>query len=168
MAYRLNQEKEDAIYDFIVASCPSATVIWDKPNDTVERPVKPYITLNVIFGPEKIGDRGEFYYKELDTFTYKFVKKFTLSVNIYADSYYLNIMNDLINSLDLSSKLSILRLKGLAIWGKQGPNDIPEVVDTIWEQRSHLDIFMSYGETVDDIPGEIQKVELNGQIIEIP
>jgi len=167
MGYRLDQVKEDAIYDWTVSSLGAGVnVIWDKPGE--ERPEKPYATLNIIGGPSLVGDRAEHKYKTLDTWEYNFVKKFTLSMNIYADNNHLNLMQKIINGTFLETKLQILQLKGLACWGYDGPADLSALIETEWEFRSHIDIFMSYAETVADIPGEIQKIELNGIDIEIP
>jgi hypothetical protein len=167
MAYRLNQEKEDAIYDWAYASLDSEIpVIWDKPN--APRPVLPYLTLNIIGGPILIGDRPVKKYKELDTWTVQFKYRFTLSVNMFGYEDHLSKMNTLLHSLYLPSKIEILNLVGLANWGIDGPRDISALIDTEWEYRSQADIFMSYGEDIDDITGEIQKIELNEQIIEIP
>jgi len=167
MGYRLDQVKEDAIYDWAVASLGvGVNAIWDKPGSP--RPAKPYVTLNILGGPSLVGDRAEHQYKTLDTWEYNFVKKFTLSINIYADDNHLNLMQKIINSFYLESKLEILQLKGLALWGYDGPADLSALIETEWEFRSHIDVFMSYGEAFDDIPGEIQKIELNGIDIEIP
>ena len=76
MAYRLDQVKEDAIYDFAYASIgPDVKIIWDKPN--APRPSLPYITLNFIGGPIQLGDKPARKYKELDTWTYYFKKRIT-------------------------------------------------------------------------------------------
>lgn len=167
MAYRLDQAKEDAIYDWAVASLGAGIpVIWDKPS--TERPELPYVTLNIIGGPIPLGDRPASKYKELDTWTYQFKKRITLSIDFLGYSDHFNKMEILTNSLYLDTKIQILNLAGLACYGFEGPLDISEFVDTEWEFRSHSDVFLSYGEDIDDIPREIQKIELNGYIIEIP
>ena len=167
MAYRLDQTKEDAIYDWAFASLGSnISVIWDKPN--TKRPALPYVTLNIIGGPIPLGDRPANKYKELDTWTYQFKKRITLSINLFGYSDHLNKMEILLNSLYLDSKREILNSTGLACWGYDGPRDISSFIDTEWEFRSYSDIFLSYGEDVDDISREIQKININGQTIEIP
>jgi hypothetical protein len=165
MAYRLDQVKEDAIYDWAVASLGSSVkVIWDKP--TAPRPELPYVTLNILGGPIQLGDRVARIYKELDTWTYQFKKRITLSINIFGYEDYLNKIEILLNSLYLESKIEILNVAGLASWGYDGPIDMSLFRDTEWEFRAQADIFLSYGDDVDDIPREIQKIELNGEIIE--
>jgi len=165
MAYRLDQTKEDAIYDWAVASLPNITVIWDKPS--ASRPELPYITLNILGGPIKLSNRVPSRYKQLDTWTYYFKKKITLSINIFGYEDHLNKIETLLNALDLDSKIEILNVSGLACWGYDGPRDLSMLRDTEWEFRSQADIFLSYGQNVDDIPGEVQSIELNGEVISI-
>ncbi|GAF85768.1 unnamed protein product, partial [marine sediment metagenome] len=118
-------------------------------------------------GPSSVGDRVEHKYKTLDTWEYNLVKKFTLSINIYADENHLRLMQEIIHGTFLETKLQILQLKGLACWGYDGPADLSSLLETEWEFRSHIDIFLSYGEVVTDIPGEIHKIQINDEIIEI-
>lgn len=166
MAYRLDQTKEDAIYDWAHAVLPTVSIIWDKPS--APRPDLPYITLNIIGGPIDLSDRTAYKYKELDTWTYKFKKRITLSINIFGYENHMNLMETLLDSLQLDSKIEILNLVGLACWGYDGPRDLSIQRDTEWEFRSQADIFLSYGKEVDDVPGEVQSIELNGEIISIP
>lgn len=165
MAYRLDQTKEDAIYDFIKAIVGSSvSVIWEEQGE--DRPSKPYVSLCIISGPTKIGNRAEMTYKETDTYTRYFQKKFTLSISVFANNNDSYIINNIQNSLYLEDKLNILRSGGISVWNQIGPSNISRVIDDDWEYRSHLDAIMSYGENIDDITGEIRKVEINGQIID--
>lgn len=165
MTYRLDQVKEDAIYDFIKAVVGSnVNVIWDKPGEN--RPEKPYVTLCIISGPTKIGNRTGMIRKETDTYIRYFQKKITLSVGVFTDSNDGYIINNIQDATLLDDKLTYLRNKGIAIWDIIGPFDISKVIDDDWEYRSHLDIIMSYGENKDDITGEIRKVEINNIIID--
>lgn len=166
MAYRLNQSKEDAIYDWAVASLPNTTVIWDKPNGP--RPVLPYVTLNILGGPIPVGDRPDCNYKELDKWTYTFRKRITLSINVYGYEDHFNKAQTLADCLYIQTKIDILNLAGMACWGYSGPMDMSKFVDTEWELRSQLDVILSYGENIDDSPGEVHKIEINGRTIEIP
>lgn len=165
--YRLNQVLEDGIFDWVTACLDSnVAVIWDKPDET--RPEKPYCTLNILSGPFNVNTRGENSYKELDTYEYYFNKRFTLSVNIYGNEYTNKQIDYILNGTMLETKLQILRVAGLSIWGINGPNDISRPIDSEYELRNQLDIYFSYGELVEDITGEIHKVSLNGDIIELP
>jgi len=165
MAYRLDQTKEDSIYDFVKDIVGSnVNVIWEEQGE--DRPSKPYVSLCIISGPTKIGNRAEMTYKETDIYTRYFQKKFTLSVGVFANDNDGYIINNIQNSLYLESKLNILRNGGIAVWDQIGPFNVSKVIDDDWEYRSHLDIIMSYGENIDDETGEIRKVEVNSQIID--
>jgi len=162
--YKLNQVLEDALFDWLVICVDSnVEIIWDKPDE--ERPRKPYCTLNIISGPVNVNTRGEYSYKELDTYEYYFNKRFTLSINIYGNEYINQQIDYILNGTMLESKLQILRAAGLSIWGVNGPNDISRPIDSGYEFRNHLDVHFSYGELVEDIPGSIETVSLNGTII---
>lgn len=166
MPYRLDQVKEDGIYNWISNIVGSSIpVIWDKP-DAI-KPNLPYVTLNIIGGPNKVGNRPNRKYKELDKWNYTFVKRITLSVNIFTYGDNAGLMETILDSLQLPTKLVLLRDVGLAFWGYDGAFEDSTLVDTKWEFRSHADIFLSYGIIKEDEPGEIQKINLNGTLIEI-
>lgn len=166
MAYRLDQTKEDAIYDWAVASLPGVTVIWDKGNGP--RPPLPYITLNILGGPIPVGDRPDLDYKQTDTYIYTFRKRITLSINVIGYEDHFNKAQTLADCLYIQTKIDILNLAGMACWGYSGPLDVSKFVDTEWEFRSQLDVFLSYGTNIEDSPGEVHKIGINGQTIEIP
>jgi len=166
MAYRLNQEKEDAIYDFIVASLGiHVNVIWDKPN--APRPQLPYVTLNISGGPIPIGDKPSIRYKELDTWSYCFRNRITLSINFYGYEYHQYYLQKIQRSLYIDDKIELLNTVGIACWGTDGPRDLSTLIDTEFEFRGQVDIFLAYGEIVDSSPGEVHKIGLNGEEIDI-
>jgi hypothetical protein len=45
--------------------------------------------------------------------------------------------------------------------------DISKLLDTKYELRAGVDIFLAYTSTEDDVPGEIQKVSYEGSINEV-
>jgi len=166
MAYRLDQTKEDAIYDFVVASLGiDVAVIWDKPN--AKRPDLPYVTLNISGGPIAIDDRPSMQYKTLDTWTYGFKKRITLSINFFGYELHQYYLERISQCLYIDDKVELLNVDGLACWGFDGPRDLSSIVDTEFEFRGQLDVFLSYGDTIDSSPGEIKKIGLNGEVIEV-
>jgi len=167
MGYRLNQIYEDAIYDFIVASVGAGvSVIWDKQN--ADKPNLPYITLNIPGGPIPVVNRPTSKYKSLDTWTYGFCSRVTLSINFYGYELHQYYLEKIIQSLYIDDKVDLLNIAGLACWGYDGPRDLSVLIDTEFEYRGQVDVFLSYGKTVDSSPGEVQKIGLNGEVIEIP
>jgi len=164
---RLNDVFEDAIYDFLTA-VTNIQFIWDKPDSQGaqkgQKPSMPYGTMNISSGPSKVAGSSETY-KELDTFTYKHVKAFTLSINIYAQTGHLARIDDILTAFDLPTKQAILRNAGLAVWNIGEPLDISALQNTGFELRGTVDIEMSYGVEMDDVPGEFQTVDIDGTLI---
>ena len=80
MPQRLNPAKQLAIISWIETAL-SITAIWSAQNAT--RPVLPYVSVNIISGPQLDGTPQKTY-KELDTYTYIFRKVFTLSVQVFS------------------------------------------------------------------------------------
>ena len=169
---RLNQTLEDSIYNWVVSAVSSIagiTVIWDKQSSQGEgqgvQPSEPFITLNFISGPNKVGSP-----EQIDKpgspgiITRIFRKTITLSINILAFEDYLEIMSLIVNATELDSKLSILRSGGLAIWGVSNVNDLSELIEAKFRFRANIDIILSYGEEIDDEVGQIDEVKMTGEL----
>ena len=180
--YRLDETKEKAIFDFIVAASGLAgagQVIWDKQDVAGPRKaVKPsldYITMNISAGPSSLGV-PELVYKELDTYERPFRRAFTLTVNVYSNLGWISLASKIADSKDLDSKRAILRLAGISILNHGDILDISELLDTKHEGRATVDLFLSDCVVRDDITGEIHDVALKGttgtfeteQLIETP
>jgi len=159
-AFRLSEAKELAVYTWVSTILPGLTVIWDKPNR--QRPALPYATLNISSGPRGEGS-PDMRYKEQDTFTHTIRKVITLTVNIYAENAYLSYMEELINSLNLSTTQGTLRAAGLAVRSNADPVDLSRLLDTTYEQRVSTDFFLAYAGELDDVSGEIARVTYTGQ-----
>lgn len=160
MSQRLNQEKQTAIMNWIETAL-SITAIWDKQNK--KRPVLPYISLNIIAGPQLDGT-PEPRYKTTDIYTYIFRKIFTLSVQVHAVNNHLALLSTLINAMILPTQRATLRAAGLAIYNDIDISitDISELLDTGFEKRAAMDVTMAYAEEIDDTVGEIQTVRVKG------
>ncbi|HUU40704.1 MAG TPA: hypothetical protein VMW42_07180 [Desulfatiglandales bacterium] len=158
-AYRLDETKELALYNW-VSTTLGITTIWDKPNNKAsDRPALPYATLNFLGGSRSEGPSEEIY-KSDDTFTYPIRKVLTFSVQIFAENGYLEYADDLINSLSLPTIQDSLRVSGFAIRGHSDPLDISRLLDTKFEMRVAVDIFLAYEKDVDDVLGEIRRVSI--------
>lgn len=178
---RIEKAFEDAIYDYMAAVLDSSfgadvvPVIWDKQiadsknNQSPKRPPVPYLTLNISTPPFKEGN-SEIIYKELDTYTLPMRKAFTVTASVYAGAEipggfgYYDVMVAIMDGLELESFKSILRKAGLAIRGNENPIDLSALQETVYEFRSSVDIFLAYSKPVDDITGQIDKVEVEGTI----
>jgi hypothetical protein len=161
ITYFLNQTKEDAIHDWIVAATglDNEKVIWELQDG--DRPGPPFISLSISSGPQKMGT-PPVTYKELDTYIYRFQKTFTLTVNIYSYDKHLQSLSNLLNARDLPTLRNIMRNAGLAIYGNSPPFDVSDLVETDHELRWTVDFFLAYGEDIEDVPGEIQTVRFKG------
>jgi hypothetical protein len=161
MPQRLNQAKQTAIIEWIQTAL-FITTIWDKQN--AFRPALPYISVNIITGPQQDGT-PEAKYKTTDVFTYIFRKIFTLSIQAHSQSNHLALLSTLINSMKLPTQRATLRAAGLSIYNDNdiSPTDISELIDTGFEKRASIDVIMAFAEEVDDSPGEIQTMQLVGK-----
>lgn len=170
--FRLDEAKEKACWDFVVGatsiSTPDKKVIWDKQDVVAPRnarkPALPYITLNISAGPALIA-APEFNHKEDDTFTYNMRKQFTLTINVFANEGWLGLAEEIREALHLPTKRAVLRQGGLAQDGiPSNVLDISALLDTKHEGRATFDLPLAYTDTVDDVSGEIRKVEIEGTV----
>jgi len=155
---------QDAIFDFIVSASGFAEdkVIWNLPG--IDRPVPPYLLLSISSGPRKTGDAEIVYTGVQDQFKFPFRKEITLTVNSFADSDWLSVIGDVTNGLELPTKQLILRDAGLAILNITDPIDLSELLETDFEGRGAVDIFLAYTEEITDTPGEIETVKVDQTI----
>lgn len=178
---RIEKAFEDAIYDYMAAVLDASfgadviPVIWDKQiadsnnNQSPKRPDLPYVTLNISTPPFKEGD-SEIKYKEIDTYTLPMRKAFTVTASVYAGAEipggfgYFDVMTAITDGLELESFKSILRKAGLAIRGSENPVELSALLETVFEFRASVDIFLAYAKPVDDIAGQIDSVEVTGTV----
>jgi hypothetical protein len=157
---RLPVTIEDTLVAWVQATLPDATPIWA--NQDGERPALPFVLLDVITGPQSVGPAEE-RYKSDDTFTYGIRKRGTLNVQVFGDDALVRA-GDLVTALELPSRQAILQAAGIAVWGADGPRDISQFLDTAYEPRANLDLFISWPQPVEDSPGEIRKVQVAGAV----
>jgi len=160
----INPTLQDAIFDFIVSASGFAEdkVIWNLPG--IKRPEPPYLLLSISSGPRKTGNAETIYTGTQDQFKYPFRKEITLTVNSYADSGWLSVIGDITNGLELPTKQLILRDAGIAILNSTDPLDLSELLETDFEGRGAVDIFLAYTEEIIDTTGEIESVKIDQTI----
>ncbi len=151
---------EDALVAWIQAVHTDATVIWA--NQKGKKPGAPFIVLDVIAGPQNIGPAGERYAAE-DTYRYGFRKRATLNVQIFADDALVRAQQ-IANAIELPSFQGILQQASISVWGTEGPQNVTELLDTIFEPRANLDLLISYPDPIEDVPGEIRRVRVTGEV----
>ena len=167
--YRLNEIAEKAIFDFIVAASgfDNGQVIWDKQSVVAPRkgakPSLGYITLNISAGPSSQGT-PELNYKELDTYEVPFRQAFTVTVNVYSDLGWLSDAQKIADSIFLDGKRGILTAADVAVLSAGPALDISVLLDTKFEGRATVDLFMSYCVVREEVTGEVETVGITGTV----
>lgn len=157
---RLPIAMEDAVVAWLSAIQPDATVVWAEQKSP--RPDLAFIALDLIAGPQSVGPAEE-RYKSEDTFTYRFRKRGTLNLQLHANDALVRT-GAIANALELPSRQAILQAAGIAVWGSDGPRDITQLMDTAYEPRASIDLFISWPDPTDDAPGEIRRVRVTGEV----
>ena len=137
------------------------TTIWF--NQRAPRPVPPYVGLNIIAGPGKVGDDnlrqdtpGVFYIAGM--------RYFTLSVNTYGVNAN-SLAAALNDSLDMPSIQDLLRVSDIAIVDVGDVKILDQLLETDVEGRAQFDFqFATSINKVDDGTGYISKVELTNEM----
>jgi hypothetical protein len=160
MMQRLAIAIEDALVAWMQAIHADATILWA--NQDGHKPGPPFVLLDVIAGPQNVGTAEE-RYKGADMYTYGFRKRCTLNVQIFAADALLRA-GAMANALELPSRQAILQAAGIAVWGGDGPQDITQLMDTVYEPRASIDLFLSWPDPTDDAPGEIRRVRVAGTV----
>ena len=169
--YRLKQELEDAIFDWLTAILPvGVVVLWDKqsvqgPEDaTKEAAPEPLVSLNILAGPDKVGTAGQRFDEDAGAFVYTFHKKFTLSINIYAYQDHLLLMSKILNAMEMPKFSAILRAAGLSAWTASDPRDLSELLNTGYRFRVNTDIVFAYSEEEVDGSDSVGSVVVTGVV----
>lgn len=170
--FRLNEVSENAVKAFVVAASgfPTNKVIWDKQSifgaTKAKKPELPYITLNISGGPSSQGT-PEVNYKELDTYETTFRNAFTVTVNVYSNLGWLSDAQKISDSIFLDGKRGILTAAGVSVLSAGPALDISELLDTKYEGRATVDLFMSDCVVREEVVGEVAKVGITGTIGDI-
>ena len=154
---RYSSTIENAIYDWVNSLFTNTTVIWDKQD--VETPSGDYITLNIITAgnvevatplPKNPVNTGKIQYKTFE--------KMTLSINVFSQTDYLGKMAVIQRACQFSSTREMLKASGLYIRSCSNIVDLSSMVDTGWEFRCQMDIFLAYSALTDMTVYPITKI----------
>ena len=138
--------------------------IWDKPNQP--RPEPPYISVNNITGPVKVGGKDAL--EVIDNQTYRLTgqRSFTLSVNAYGDLAKKTLI-DMRDSFDDPSVIEDFSQAGLGVWIEGSPTDVGALLETGFEGREQMDVvfgIMACRDVKAPLGGTIGTVELEGNV----
>ena len=149
---------EDTIYDWIVSRVKSTvTVIFEKEN--APRPRTPYISINFITGPIKIG-HDEIRHDISDTYNHVGQRELTASIKSYGTTY-LQEMTDLQASLNLRSVHDLFRSKDISFLRAEDISDISTEIETGFENRANLDVTFGLRTNLSEDIGFIESVEVD-------
>lgn len=167
--FRLSEASENAIEAFVIASAefPVNKVLWDKQSifgaTKTKKPELPYITLNISGGPVLQGT-PEIGYKELDTYNRTFRRAFTVTVNVYSNLGWLSDAQKIADSIYLDSKRGLLTAASVSVLDAGPALDISELLDTKYEGRATVDLFMSDCVVREEIVGEVETVGITSTV----
>lgn len=146
-----------AIYTAIFASI-GITTIWDKPGQP--RPSLPYATLNL--SPSRDICKADISHFSDDTYEYLFRKEATLSISIYDIDNSFARIQQLINKLNTPAIQAMLRQGDIAYLYSSPPLDLSLLLETTFENRSTVDIFLSYAVSLNENVQEVHSVTYEG------
>jgi len=164
-AFRLSSEKEDAVWDWVHQALGDVlddeNIIWEKQNEY--RPQPPYISLNIVSGPVKLGGQAELRHKTGDKFTVNAMKQVTISVTAYGGND-LNLIERVQDSLGTVTAKALLRVAGLAVVSEEPIVSASAEIEGGFEERASMDVILSYASSIEDEAGIIEHVELEGEV----
>jgi len=86
-------------------------------------------------------------------------RQFTLQINAYGNNT-LTVLENIRSSLQKQTVLDTLRAGGIVFYQSLTINEISELVDSQFEERSQLDVLMAIGQTYTDNPGYFNEIEV--------
>lgn len=131
----------------------------------IDRPTTPYVVVELL----QVGNQGQVETKrtlELNqTVTMEYSKPLELfvTINVYYEQAFYNA-NKLKNSLDRLTVYEDLYVDGLGFLRADAVRDIPEVINSHWEQRAQFDCFFSYRSLDSENITTIGKMEVTNQL----
>lgn len=154
------------IYDWVKSELAGTDVTADKImwlNQDAPRPARPYVGLNVLVGPGRVGHDA---LTEVTPGVYDLVgvREMTCSVNVYgerADAF----VDQLMCSLEKPTVQERLATFGLAMIEQSDPTDLTALIETRWEARSQFDVRFRVTSKTRDNVGYVQSVELENQVL---
>ena len=103
-------------------------------------------------------------YKELDTYEKPFRRAFTVTINVISNLGWLSDAQKIADSIYLDGKRGILTAAGVSVLDSGPALDISELLDTKYEGRATVDLFMSDCVVRSEVIGEVDKVGITGTV----
>lgn len=132
---------KDAIRDWIYSLYPDKIIIWN--NQDEPRPTTDYILLGIVT-PAVMDCSADKHYLSNDKVRHIIYESMTVSVNVYSQSDYIDIMNRIMRSQYFDETRLLLKKAGLAIRKSTSPVDLSALEDTAFTNRCQCDFIFSY------------------------
>lgn len=131
------------------------------------RPKLPYGSILVVNAGVRIGGQDELRVQG-SNFSQSGLRRILVSINIFGEDAN-GKMSTLRDSLDRPDVIEEFERAGLAHHGEVGPNDLTELEDTSYPERSQLDLTLSYAKNYNGISVQpIDAVEVEGEVFSSP
>ncbi|MCK5603480.1 hypothetical protein KAR91_16465 [Candidatus Pacearchaeota archaeon] len=139
------------------------TTIWA--NQNAPQPATPYITLNIISGPVKIGGSDTMFWDDVnDVFVLGGERQFTLSIQSFGAGG-LQAMSDLLTSTEIPPVITdSFTDNGLAVGNNPAITDLTQMLSTTFEERKSMDVIFYTMDNTELTMTYIESVELNAEI----
>lgn len=141
---------------------PTVTSVWQ--SSRAPQPDLPYISMDVISGPVKIGHDELRVNPSTGKTESAGMRYYTVSINAHGDTANA-IASELQSSLELPSIQEELRKSGIAVVDIGDVRALDKLDETDWEGRAQFDFQFAVSKNkVDDDSGNIEKVELTNEL----
>lgn len=145
-----------------VSEQTSITTIWA--NQNKPQPDAPYVTLNIISGPTKLGmDDDMVWDSTASEFILAGQRQFTLSIQAYGNDS-ISAMSDLLSSIDIPSIHTDLSNAKLAIANTPSILDLTAMLETTFEDRRGMDVQFYTVDNTSITLSSIERVEIEGTL----
>lgn len=132
---------KDAINDWMYFLYPDKIIIWN--NQDEPRPTTDYILLGIVT-PAVMDCSADKVFLNTGKIRHITYESMTISVNVYSQSDYLDIMNKIMRSQYFDEVRLLLKKAGLAIRKSTNPVDLSALENTAFTNRCQCDFIFSY------------------------
>lgn len=150
--------KQKKIYDVVKKYVKTgATVIWERQSEA--RPPKPYVSLDVVAGPIRVGHKAE---RVNISGKVELVgeEEILVSMNYFGTDAYAEL-GRVKESFDLPKAREILVAENIVYVKSTDVKDLSALMENRWESRSQIDVTFRLTNIVEDLDsGTIGSVEL--------
>lgn len=127
-----------------------------------QRPQLPYGSIKFVNPAVRVGGRDEIRIQGENS-TVVGQRTTLASLNIFGKNAN-DVMSKLLTSLDRPDVIDLFSEAGMSHVGETGPNDLTELMETQYQERSQMDLSLMYTDTQDAKLGFIESVEITNEV----